>query len=52
MDFPWGHQRRFNSYPDYMRKLFGGRVQKLPLMPGSHVPIATEQKELAAAPFV
>lgn len=29
MDFPWGHQRRFNSYTEHIRKAFGGRVQKV-----------------------
>ncbi len=27
--FPWGHQRRFNSYTEYIRRTFGGRVQKV-----------------------
>jgi len=27
--FSWGHQRRFNSYTEYIRKKFGGRVQKV-----------------------
>jgi radical SAM superfamily enzyme len=25
----WEHNRRFNAYPDYLRKKLGGRVQKL-----------------------
>ncbi|MFH1159722.1 MAG: TIGR01212 family radical SAM protein [bacterium] len=27
--YPWGHKRRFNSYTEYIRKTFGGRVQKV-----------------------
>lgn len=27
--YPWGHHRRFNSYTEYIRKTFGGRVQKV-----------------------
>lgn len=27
--YPWGHHRRFNSYTEYIRDLFGGRVQKV-----------------------
>jgi radical SAM protein (TIGR01212 family) len=36
--YPWGHQRRFNSYPEYFRKKFGGRVQKLSLDAGFTCP--------------
>ncbi|MEI6454659.1 MAG: TIGR01212 family radical SAM protein [bacterium] len=27
--FVWGHNRRFNSYTEYVRKTFGGRIQKV-----------------------
>ncbi|MFZ4521419.1 MAG: TIGR01212 family radical SAM protein [Bacteroidales bacterium] len=27
--FPWGHSRRFNSYAEYIRNVFGGRMQKV-----------------------
>jgi hypothetical protein len=27
--FPWGHHRRFNSYTEYIRKTFSGRIQKV-----------------------
>jgi radical SAM protein (TIGR01212 family) len=36
--YAWGHQRRFNSYPEYFRKEFGGRVQKLTLDAGFTCP--------------
>jgi radical SAM protein (TIGR01212 family) len=38
MQFPWGHDRRFNAYPDYFRKLFGGRVQKVSIDAGFTCP--------------
>ncbi len=27
--YPWNHSRRFNSYAEYIKKHFGGRVQKV-----------------------
>jgi radical SAM protein (TIGR01212 family) len=27
--YPWEHNRRFNSYTEYIRKTFGGRIQKV-----------------------
>jgi len=27
--YPWSHNRRFNSYTEYIRSVFGGRVQKV-----------------------
>ncbi len=36
--FPWGHQRRFNSYAEYFKKEFGGRVQKLAVDAGFTCP--------------
>lgn len=38
MNYPWGHQRRFNSHVDQMRSLFGERVQKLTLDAGFTCP--------------
>jgi radical SAM protein (TIGR01212 family) len=29
LEYPWGHKRRFNSYTEYIRRTFGGRVQKV-----------------------
>jgi uncharacterized protein len=34
----WGGKRRFNSYPEYMKKMLGGRVQKLTLDAGFTCP--------------
>jgi len=38
MIYPWGNTRRFNAYPDYMRRTFGGRVQKLTIDAGFSCP--------------
>ncbi|MCB8999621.1 MAG: TIGR01212 family radical SAM protein [Bacteroidales bacterium] len=37
-NFPWGHQRRFNSYTEYFRQHFGERVQKLAIDAGFTCP--------------
>jgi hypothetical protein len=34
----WGHPRRFNSYAEYFKKEFGGRIQKLTLDAGFTCP--------------
>lgn len=36
--YPWGHNRRFNAYSNYFRKVFGGRVQKLSVDAGFTCP--------------
>lgn len=36
--YPWGDERRFNSYSGYFRRLFGGRVQKLSVNTGMGCP--------------
>ncbi|MFW5644415.1 MAG: TIGR01212 family radical SAM protein [Bacteroidota bacterium] len=36
--FPWGHERRFNAYSEYIRNLFGGRVQKVSIDAGFTCP--------------
>ena len=28
-NYPWGHKRRFNAFPDYFRKVYGSRMQKV-----------------------
>jgi len=37
-NFPWGHKRRFNSYPEYFKAYFGNRVQKLTVDAGFTCP--------------
>ncbi len=36
--YPWGHDRRFNAYAEYFKKLFGGRVQKIAIDAGFTCP--------------
>ena len=38
MLFPWGDERRFNSYSRYFTKQFGGRVQKISIDAGFSCP--------------
>ena len=38
MNYPWGHNRRFNSYPEYFKKHFGERVQKISVDAGFTCP--------------
>lgn len=38
MIFPWGNGRRFNSYSNYFRELYGSRVQKLSIDAGFTCP--------------
>ena len=38
MDYRWKHTRRYNSYPEYFRKIFGGRVQKVAIDAGFSCP--------------
>ena len=37
-NYIWGHNRRWNSYTEYIRQLFGGRAQKLTLDAGFTCP--------------
>ena len=36
--YPWGHERRFNSFPEYFKKLYGERIQKLSIDAGFTCP--------------
>jgi len=38
MVFPWGNERRFNSYSDYFRRVYGTRVQKVSIDAGFTCP--------------
>lgn len=38
MTYPWGHDRRFNSYTEYFKKYFGERVQKVTVDAGFTCP--------------
>ncbi len=36
--YPWHHERRFNAYPQYFKKTFGQRVQKVSIDAGFSCP--------------
>lgn len=36
--YPWGHDRPFNAYNEYFKRVFGGRVQKLSIDAGFSCP--------------
>ncbi|MBM3437002.1 MAG: TIGR01212 family radical SAM protein, partial [Bacteroidetes bacterium] len=38
MNFPWDHHKRYNSYPEFFKKLFGERVQKITIDAGFTCP--------------
>lgn len=38
MQYPWGHQRRFNAYAQYFQKIMGERVQKVTIDAGFTCP--------------
>jgi uncharacterized protein len=38
MGYPWGHERRFNAYSNYFRKIYGARVQKVSIDAGFTCP--------------
>jgi radical SAM protein (TIGR01212 family) len=38
IDYPWGHNRRFNSYSGYFRKKYGYRIQKVSVDAGFTCP--------------
>lgn len=38
MDYSWGHKRRFNSYSEHFKQIFGERVQKLSVNAGFTCP--------------
>ncbi len=38
MTYPWGHTRRYNSYTDYLKQRFGGRIQKIAIDAGFTCP--------------
>ncbi len=38
INYPWGHNRRFNAFSEYIRNVFGGRVQKLSIDAGFTCP--------------
>ena len=51
MTFPWGHNRRFNSYAEYFKREFGGRVQKLAIDAGFTCPNRDGSKGLGGCTY-
>lgn len=43
--FPWGDERRFNSYSRFCKMHYGGRIQKLPVDAGVSCPNRTSRSE-------
>ena len=38
INYPWGHERRFNAYSNYFRSIYGARVQKVSIDAGFTCP--------------
>ena len=51
MIFPWGHNRRFNAYTNYLRELFGCRVQKVSIHAGFTCPNRDGTKGIGGCTF-
>jgi radical SAM protein (TIGR01212 family) len=49
--YPWGYHRRFNSYAEYFKKEFGGRVQKLAIDAGFTCPNRDGSKGLGGCSY-
>jgi uncharacterized protein len=49
--YPWGNVRRFNSYAEYFKKQFGGRVQKLAIDAGFTCPNRDGSKGLGGCTY-
>jgi radical SAM protein (TIGR01212 family) len=49
--FPWGHERRFNAYSQYIKKLFGGRVQKVSIDAGFTCPNRDGTKSIGGCTY-
>lgn len=43
--FPWGGERRFNSYNRYIKEHFGGRIQRIPIDAGFLCPNRINRSE-------
>jgi radical SAM protein (TIGR01212 family) len=51
MNYPWPHNRRFNSYTEYFRKHFGERVQKVTIDAGFTCPNRDGSKSFGGCTF-
>jgi radical SAM protein (TIGR01212 family) len=50
-DYPWGHSRRFNSYTEYFKGRFGGRVQKLAIDAGFTCPNRDKTRRIGGCTY-
>ncbi len=50
-DFPWGHSKRYNDYPTYIKSTFGGRVQKLSINAGFTCPNRDGSKDVKGCSY-
>lgn len=51
MNYPWGDNRRFNSYTAYFQRQFGGRVQKISIDAGFTCPNRDGTKGLGGCTY-
>jgi hypothetical protein len=51
MGYPWGHNRRFNAYSDYLKQQFGSRVQKVTINAGFTCPNRDGTKSTGGCTF-
>lgn len=49
--YPWGNERRFNSFPDYFRRLYGSRIQKVSVDAGFTCPNRDGTKGMGGCTF-
>lgn len=49
--YPWGHERRFNAYSNYFRKIYGARVQKVSIDAGFTCPNRDGSKGLGGCTY-
>ena len=49
--YPWGNERRFNAFPDYFRRLYGSRMQKVSVDAGFTCPNRDGTKGVGGCTF-
>lgn len=49
--FPWGHNRRYNAYSNYFKKVFGERIQKVSIDAGFTCPNRDGSKGFGGCAF-
>ena len=49
--YPWGHDRRYNDYPTFIKRKFGGRVQKLSINAGFTCPNRDGSKDVKGCSY-